>query len=151
VFSGSGGSMIDVALSTDYPRTLKPFVELLLGFPDGEHLWPGHPLLHVFQMLWDLTDPTNKARYTAREAPAALGPRPYLQFAGQIDGYSHPLAQQSVIVPLGGQLVGDVVEPRHEAALALDGRPVAPYPLSGNLNGVTAGVVQYETPFELGH
>jgi hypothetical protein len=151
VFSGSGGSMIDVALDTDYPQNLKPFVELLLGFPDGEHLWPGHPLLHVFQMLWDLTDPTNKARYTAREAPASLGPRPYLQFAGQVDGYFHPLAQQSVIVPLGGQLVGDVVQPIHEQALELDGRKPASYPLSGNLHGVTAGVVQYQTPYELGH
>ncbi len=151
VFSGAGGSMIDIAMSTTYPQTLKPFVELLLNFPSNDHLWAGHPVLHVFQMLWDLSDPSNKAPFTARHAPASLGPRPYLEFAGQVDGYFHPLAQQSVMVPLGGQLVGDIVEPSHAAALALDGRPVATYPLSGNLNGVTAGVVQYMTPFELGH
>lgn len=151
VFSGSGGSMIDVALSTTYPQTLKNFAELLLDFPADQHLWHGHPAVHAFQMLWDLTDPTNKAPFVTKGPRPGLQPKPYLQFAGQIDGYFHPLAQQSVIVPLGGQLVGEVVEPLHEAALKLDGRAVAAYPLKGNLNGVTAGVVQYATPFELGH
>lgn len=153
VYSGSGGSLIDVAVSTTYPQTLKPFVELLLELPGDEHIGPTHPVLHVFQMLWDLNDPTNKAPYTARHAPEALGPRPYLQFSGQVDGYFHPPAQQSVMVALGGQLVGQVLEPMHEQALTLDSRPVAAYPLEHNLNGVTAGVVQYRpsSQFELGH
>ena len=41
VYSGSGGSMIDVAMSTTYPQVLKPFVELLLDLPAEEHLWSG--------------------------------------------------------------------------------------------------------------
>ncbi len=43
------------------------------------------------------------------------------------------------------------MQPIHEQALELDGRQLGTYPLRGNLNGVTAGVVQYQTPYELGH
>ncbi len=151
VFSGSGGMLIEVAHSATYPVHLKPFVELLLSMPQGEALTRDHPLLHVFQNLWDHVDPVARARRVAQEPFAHRGPRPYLMTAGVVDGYFHPLAQQAVAVSLGGPLVGPTVEETLPGAMALAQRPAADFGVAGNLNGVTGGVVHFSSPHELGH
>jgi hypothetical protein len=151
VFSGAGGSLIEIANSAHEPTELAPKVELLLGFPLDQHLHEAHPLLHLFQHLWDLTDPQGKARYVAAEPRPGHAAKPFLMFAGERDGYFAPNAQAAVAVPLGATLVGPAVEPVLAQNLSLAGRSAVMGPLHGNLNGVTAGVVQYAAPFELGH
>ena len=151
VFSGAGGSLIEIANSALEPVPLKPFIELLLGFPEGQQIRRSHPLLHIFQNLWDFADPAAKARYVAKEPRGSRTPRPYFMTAGIRDGYFHPNAETATAVALGATAVGVDVDPTIPAALLLDGRKTAAYPLAYNLNAVTAGVVQYAAPFDLGH
>ncbi|MHB8875628.1 MAG: hypothetical protein ACYC8T_18235 [Myxococcaceae bacterium] len=151
VFSGAGGMLIEVANSGLEPVELKPTLELLLDFPAGQGLRRGHPLLHLFQNLWDYTDPVAKAAHVAREPHEGQAPRPFLMTAGVRDGYFSPLAETAAAVALGATQVGAEVDPTTPDALRLDGRDTMPYPLQGNLNGVTAALVQYAAPFTLGH
>ena len=152
VFSGSGGMLIEVANSGSYPVVRKPVVQDFMGFPAGEEISRRHPLLHLFQHLWDNVDPVARARHVALEPLAGRGPRPFLQFAAVTDGYFHPLAQQAVAVASGAQQVGPAAEETLPAALSLAGRPQARYPVQGNLpTGVTGAVVPQAVPNDLGH
>lgn len=151
VFSGAGGSLVDIANEALEPIEIRPSLELLLGFPSTDHLHQAHPMAHLFQHLWDLTDPQGKARYVAAEPHQGQQPKPFMMFAGERDGYFAPNAQSAVAVPLGGVLVGGSVETVVPGNLQLAGRTPVMGPLSNNLNGVTAGVVQYAAPFNLGH
>lgn len=78
-------------------------------------------------------------------------PRPFFMTAGIRDGYFHPNAETATAVSLFATAAGVDVDPTIPDALKLDGRSTVGYPLANNLNGVTAGVVQYAAPFELGH
>ncbi|MBL9038497.1 MAG: hypothetical protein JNG84_08305 [Archangium sp.] len=152
VFSGAGAMLIELANTTTYPLEIKGALELILGLTSGQSISRSYPLLHAFQSLWDYTDPSAKARHVAKDPLGGRPAKPFFQPQGFIDGYFHPVAQQSVAVSLGATLVGDELEPLTAAALKLDGRPTqATFPLKKNLNGVTAGVTQLSTPFELGH
>ncbi len=152
VFSGAGGLLIEVATETTWPVKLGDTLELLLGFKDGEQLDRGHPLLHAFQTLWDAIDPVAKARHVAREPFEGQVPRPYFLPQGLTDGYFHAGAQAAIGGALGTTVVGDELDATLPRTLRLDGRgTTAGFPLRGNLNGVTAGTVQLQTPFELGH
>ncbi|MFT3711735.1 MAG: hypothetical protein QM817_29200 [Archangium sp.] len=152
VFSGAGGLLIEVATETTYPVELRTTLELLLGFQSGERLERTHPLLHAFQSLWDFTDPVAKARHVAREPYEGQFAKPYFLPQGLTDGYFHPGAQAAVGGALGTTLLGDEVDMTLPRTLRLDGRGTSTaFPLRNNLNGVTAGTVQLQTPFELGH
>ncbi|MBM4378410.1 MAG: hypothetical protein FJ086_03780, partial [Deltaproteobacteria bacterium] len=85
VFSGSGGMLIEVANSGSYPVVLKPVVQDFMSFPAGEEISRRHPLVHLFQHLWDNVDPVARARHVALEPLADRGPRPFLQFAAVTD------------------------------------------------------------------
>jgi hypothetical protein len=152
VFSGAGGLLTEVATETTYPVKLGSTLELLLGFKAGETLERTHPLLHAFQTLWDATDPTAKARHVAREPYEGQVAKPYFLPQGLTDGYFHPGAQAAIGGALGTTLLGDELDPTLPRTLRLDGRgTTTAYPLRGNLDGVTAGTVQVQTPFDLGH
>ena len=152
VFSGAGGQLIEVASQTTYPVDLRTTLELLIGFKEGEVLERTHPLLHAFQSLWDSTDPSAKARHVAREPYPGQQPKPFFLPQGLIDGYFHPGAQAVIGGSLGTTLLGDEVDPTLPRTLRLDGQSTSTaFPLRNNLNGVTAGTIQLQTPFELGH
>lgn len=152
VFSGAGGMLIEVASETTYPVNLRETLQLLLDFKEGEVLNRTHPLLHAFQSLWDFTDPSAKGRHVAREPYEGQQPKPYFLPQGLIDGYFHPGAQTAVAGALGTTLIGEELDATTPRTLRLDGRgTTTAYPLRGNLNGVTAGTLQIQTPFDLGH
>lgn len=151
VFSGSGGNLVEMANTTTYPVRLKFFVEQLLQLPSGEELSVDHPVLHLFQHLWDQVDPIARARRVAQDPHPERGPRPFLMTAGVTDGYFHPRAQKAMAVALGAPIVGATVEEELPRGMALAQRDSIDFPAHGNLNGVTAGVVQYDVPHELGH
>ncbi len=152
VFSGAGGLLVEVATETTYPTHLGSALQLFLDFKDGETLTRTHPLLHLFQSLWDYTDPVAKARHVAREPFPGHAPKPYFLPQAILDGYFHPAAQTAVGGALATTLVGESVDATLPRTLALDGRGAqASYPLRGNLNGVTAGTVHLNVPHELGH
>lgn len=151
VFSGAGGMLIELANSSTYPVVFKPTLELLLGFPKDRGLRRSHPLLHMFQALWDYADPTTRAPFVAKAPHPGKAPVPFLMTAGIIDGYFHPLAENAVAIALGATQTGASVDKSLEDSLKLAGRALSPYPVAKNLSGVTAGVVQGASPFELGH
>lgn len=152
VFSGAGGLLLEVATETTYPLELRPAVELLLGFQAGQTLTRSHPLLNAFQSLWDFTDPVAKGRHVARQPYEGNAARPYFLPQGLIDGYFHPGAQAAVGGALATTLAGEELDGTLPRTLRLDGRgTTTAFPVKQNLNGVTAGTVQVQTPFELGH
>ncbi|MFO0595794.1 MAG: hypothetical protein U0228_10830 [Myxococcaceae bacterium] len=152
VFSGAGGLLLEVATETTYPVELHSTLELLLGFQTGERLDRNHPLLHAFQSLWDFTDPVGRAPHVAREPYPGQVAKPFFLPQGLVDGYFHPGAQAAVGGALGTTLLGDELDPTLPRTLRLDGRGTSQaFPLRNNLNGVTAGTVQLQTPFSLGH
>jgi hypothetical protein len=151
VFSGAGGMLIEVANTALRPVDLRPALELILEFPAGQGLRRSHPLLHLFQNLWDYADPVGKAPHVAREPHEGQAPRPFLMTAGVTDMYFSVQAETAAAVALGATQVGLEVDPETPNALRLDGRDTVSYPLRANLNGVTGGVVQYASPFKLGH
>lgn len=153
VFSGAGGLLLEVATETTYPTTLHQLIELLLEFKSGETLTRTHPLLHAFQTLWDLTDPTAKARHVAAEPYDGHVARPYLLPQGLLDGYFHEEAQAAIGGALQTTLIGAPADGSVlQRTLTLQGRGAqASYPVRNNLNGVTAGTMQYAVPFDLGH
>lgn len=151
VFSGAGGTLTEVAVEATEPTQLKPALELLLDPGGKPFLKHNHPLLHVFQNLWDYVDPTAKARYVAREPRPGMQPKPFFLPQGVRDGYFHPLAQQAVAVALGAGIGGTVVNAPISDALKLSGVEPITFPAHNNLNGVTAGITQFEVPYDLGH
>jgi len=152
VFSGAGGLLIEIATSTSYPVRLQELVSQLLGFEGTQLIDRTHPLLHAFQSLWDFTDPSAKARHVAKEPLPGKVAHPALMPQGLIDGYFHPWAQTSVAVQLGVSQAGDVLDATTPDTLSLAGLPTrAAFPLSKNVNGVTVGLSQVQTPYELGH
>jgi len=152
IFSGTGGMLIDVVLGAHEPANLKPLFELIFGFTaEGKELHRAHPILHALQHLWDQVDPVARARWVSLTPQPGHQARDILMFAGNRDSYFHPNAITSVAVPLGVSLVGESVESTLPDALELAGRKPVDYPLAGNLNGRTAGVVHVAAPHELGH
>ncbi len=151
VFSGAGGSLVEIANSALEPVELKPFIELLIDSTGAQKLRRSHPMLHLFQNLWDLADPSAKARHVAAEPHPGHTPKPFFMTAGIRDGYFHPNAETATAVSLHATETGAEVDPTIPASMALAGRTTVPYPIEKNLNGVTGGIVQYPAPFELGH
>jgi len=93
-----------------------------------------------------------RAPHVAREPYAGQAAKPFFLPQGLVDGYFHPGAQAAVGGALGTTLLGEELDPTLPRTLRLDGRGTSQaFPLRNNLNGVTAGTVQLQTPFSLGH
>jgi len=150
VFSGAGGMLIEIAVTAVEPLVLGPLVANFVEL-EADDLHIDHPLLHTFQALWDLVDPVVKAPYVARRPQGDKHVPHVFMSAGVRDGYFHPRSQAAVATSLGASLVGDEVEPILPASLALDGRETASFPLVGNIEGKTVGVVQYAAENTQGH
>jgi len=150
VWSGAGGTLVEVAVEAVEPVPFAPVLAGRLGL-ELEELTQAHPLLHAFQTVWDLVDPVAKGRRVFAEPRPGMPPRPTLMIAGFRDGYFSPASQAALAVSLGVPLAGPEVEPELPAALQLAGIDPADYPAQGNLDGVTAAVDQYAAPHTLGH
>ena len=152
VLSGSGGSLIDIAVNATEPVTLKGLLELTLELQEeGKEIHLAHPILHALQNLWDMADPVAKAPYIVKEPRPGLEPKDVFMSAGVIDGYFSPNAEAALAVALGIPLVGERVEPVLPDSIVLSGVQEIEYPVNNNLNGRTAAVVQYDAPNILGH
>ncbi|MDF1563688.1 MAG: hypothetical protein P1V51_11640 [Deltaproteobacteria bacterium] len=152
LWSGAGGILVEIAVTALEPIELKPFVELLLGMTaEGAELHRAHPILHAFQNVWDLADPIAKAPWHTAVTHPGIPPKDVMMTAGVRDGYFHPRAETAMAVSLGIPLVGEEVEPWLPDSLRLAGDSTRGYPLQGNLNGRTAGVVHYASPENNGH
>jgi len=152
VLSGSGGSLIDIAVNATEPVTLKGLLELTLELQEeGKEIHLAHPILHALQNLWDMADPVAKAHYVVKAPRPGLEPKDVFMSAGVVDGYFSPNAEAALAVALGVPLAGDRVEPVLPDSIELSGVSPVDYPVNNNLNGKTAAVVQYDAPNTLGH
>ena len=151
VLSGAGGMLVEIAVTAIEPVVLKAVAELALNLGPNEEVRIDHPVLHAAQNLWDFVEPVAKANRVTAEPYPGFQPRDVLMTAGFRDGYFHPRAQSAMAVAMGLSLVGNQAEPILPARLSLAGKPNVAFPLRGNLNERTAGVVAYGAPAEQGH
>jgi hypothetical protein len=149
MLSGSGGSLIEIAVAATEPFDVRNTLELFMGMDRPLHR--AHPLLHAMQNVWDLVDPVVKGPYVVARPHPGIPPKDVLMSAGIRDGYFHPRAENALAIALQIPLVGSAVDAAIVQSMALAGVPQADYPLKGNVNGKAAAVAQYAAPFSLGH
>jgi len=150
VWSGAGGVLVEIAATAIEPFELAAVLGPRLGL-DADEVDQSHPLLHVFQNVWDHVDPIAHGRHVNRQRLGGKPPVHTLMTAGVRDGYFSPDSEAAMAVALGTPLAGDVVEPTLPATLELAGLSPVDYPVRGNQDGTTSAVVQYAAPFNLGH
>ena len=151
MFSGSGGILVEIATTATEPFAFRGLLETLVELDEDQQIHRFHPLLHTFQNLWDMVDPIAKAKHISREPFPGFEPRDIFMSAGIIDGYFSPRSQAAMAVALGTEHVGEQVDEMILDSLSLAGYQQHTYPLSKNLNGRVSGVVEYESPYSLGH
>jgi hypothetical protein len=118
--------------------------------------WPAeltqaHPFLPMLQHVWDFADPISLARHVVREPWPGNAGKDVLMTAGVYDGYFTPASQAAIAGALGVPLAGERVERQVGATLELLGLPEVVFPVSANLDGRTAAVVQYAADDTKGH
>lgn len=151
VLSGAGGILVEIAVEAVEPVMLKGIAELALRLDEEEEVHLAHPVLHAAQNLWDLVDPIAKANRLVKAPFDGVPPKHVMMTAGFLDGYFNPRSQAAMAVAMGLPLAGERVEPILGERIDLAGNGSADFPLSHNLSGMTAGVVQYAAPHTLGH
>jgi hypothetical protein len=155
ILSGSGGTLIEVALEANRPVNVKALLEQVLQLRDDEELDRFSPLLHGLQHLWDYVDPIVHARYAVREPLPDMPRKHWIQHSEVDDGYFSVESRTALSGALGLPFAQPVEEqeaieimttiaPEHDQPLAL--------PIQGNLEGGVTGVVAMYQPSVLdGH
>ncbi|MEM6930867.1 MAG: hypothetical protein AAF602_28290, partial [Myxococcota bacterium] len=152
VFSGAGGSLIEIASEGTSPVELRALLRVFLGYRPDEKLDQFDPLLHGLQHVWDYVDPMVHARHVTLEPHPGIPPKHVLMHSGLTDGYFSPDSRGNLSVALGTPLAGGVLEQRGLDLLELIGFDEAlEYPVRGNIEGVTSATVQYAPSVLDGH
>lgn len=156
VLSGSGATLIEVALKTMKPVELKPLILSLLRYKRSEEMDKFDLILSALQHTWDFVDPSVHARYAYQEPHPQTPAKHILQHLGMEDGYFSVYSRTALTGALGIDVAEPVLEPEvvdimeviapaHSAAL--------PTPVQGNLaEGQITGVAAiYEPSVMDGH
>jgi hypothetical protein len=151
LLSGAGGILVEIAVTAVEPFPFKGTLETLIELDTEVGLHVGHPMLHALQNLWDFVDPIAKARHISAEPHPGMQAKHVMMTAGIFDGYFYPRSQAAMAAALQVDLVGDEVEPVLPEILRMSGRDTATFPLKDNAHGKTMGVVQFASPYTLGH
>ena len=162
ILSGAGGSYIENVVHKLSPLAVRPFLEILLGYGKiGRTLGEHDPMLSILQWAGEPADPPLYARPLVSEPPAGVSPRHVLMLQGIVDTYILPPIANATSLSLGLDLAGDELDttaPELAAfaplgdLLALVGRGRVALPVTGNVAGATAVVVQHaEDGVEDGH
>lgn len=149
ILSGSGATLIEVALKSTKPVNLKPLLEQALGYANDEHLDRFSPALNAVQYTWDFIDPEVHARYLINQPHPDTPAKHILQHSGVDDGYFSVKSRTAVSAAVGLDFAKPVEEPE-----ALDIMSVAApahdqpldTPISANLAGGITGVVAMYQP-----
>lgn len=150
VWSGAGGVLVEIGLHAVEPLDLHMITAGQTGIPP-EQLTEAHPFLPMLQHVWDIADPISVARHVVREPWRGNAPKDVFMTAGVYDGYFTPASQAAIAGALGVPLAGERVEEELGATLELFGLPEETFPVSGNLDGHTAAVVQFAADNTKGH
>jgi pimeloyl-ACP methyl ester carboxylesterase len=139
VLSGAGGLLYLSLLYKTEPVDIAGLIGAFIrDFPLDEF----NNILALLQGWIDYSDPASFARYLVREPRAGVGAKQIFQTEGFIDRYTPPPAIEALAVAIGTNLVAPVVEP--VAGLELRGNQVLTAPVTGNQDGVTSVLLQYE-------
>lgn len=152
IFSGSGGILIEIAVTSMKPLDVNKALRTFLRYGD-QPLDQFDPALHAVQHVWDYVDPVVHARHVFKEPHAGVPAKHVIQHSGLMDGYFTPTSRAALSLALGAPLVKPVVEPEAFEQLRWGGLSEAiEVPVQGNgQGGVTAVVTQYEPQVLDGH
>jgi dienelactone hydrolase len=139
VLSGAGGLLYLSLLHKTQPIDIRGIVSALIR---DQPLDEFNPTLALLQMWIERSDPVNYGPLLAAAPPAGQPAKHVFQSEGLIDDYTPPLSIEALAVSIGGHLVAPVLQ--DIPGLALRGHEVLRAPVTGNLDGTTAVLLQYE-------
>ncbi len=153
IFSGSGGILIEIAVTSLKPINVGGLLRLLLRYRTNEPLDQFDPALHAVQHVWDFVDPTVHARHVFQTPFEGVPAKHVIQHSGLMDGYFTPVSRAAFSVAIGAPLAEPVYEPSALEVMRWRGLGEAlQTPLQGNHpSGVTAAVLQYPPQVLDGH
>jgi dienelactone hydrolase len=144
VLSGAGALLYQALLTKTEPFDIASLVPSLVRDPDVDE---NDPILAILQTWVERSDPANYGPLLVRHPPdgpdgTPLPPKPIYQSEGFIDHYAPNPTIESFATSIGL----DQVEPLKSTidGLTLRGRTPLTAPVTGNLNGVTAVLLQYD-------
>jgi len=147
VLSGAGGGMSITLTQRKDVVDIEALIKEMLRFESDEELTELHPVSGLIQVLTDITDPLNYARYWVAEAEwFSTAPVPLLLTEGLLDEQT-PSRTTEALGAAGGLPVLDPVA-NISTAHSLLGLTEQALPASGNQTGwdgepVTVGLAQY--------
>jgi hypothetical protein len=153
VFSGSGGVLVEIAVTSKKPVDVGALLSSFLRYRDDEPLDQFDPALHAIQHIWDMVDGVVHARHVARDMHPGVPAKHVLQHSGLQDGYFTPISRAAFTTALKADLVTPVLEEQAFVQMSLEGKtqPLTP-PVSGNGPlGTTNVAVQYAPEVLDGH
>jgi hypothetical protein len=140
VLSGTGGllylSMLYKLAPIDFPQLVSALVR---DAPVDED----NPTLALAQLWIERADGANYARFFAREPPPPSGPKNIFQTEGFVDTYAPNPAIEAFATAVGGDLV-QTPATAPVLGLQLRGRSVLAPAITGNLDGATVVLAQYQ-------
>lgn len=139
VLSGTGGILY---LSLLYKTAPVSFPELIASVTRDNPIDEDNPTLSLAQMWIDRADGANYARLMVRNPPPGNAPKNIFQTEGFTDTYAPNPAIEAFATALGGDLVMTANTMPVEG-LTLRGRAVVDAPVTGNDDGVTTVLAQY--------
>ncbi len=139
VLSGAGGLIyLSLLLKTEPVNIAGIIGAFIRDYPLDEF----NNFLALIQGWIDLSDPVNYAPYLVRAPLQGVGAKYIYQSEGFTDRYTPPPSIEALATAIGGNQVDPVIQPIE--GLSLRGRDVLTAPVTDNVNGVTAVLLQYD-------
>lgn len=152
VLSGAGGLIYLSMLHKTEPLDITIVVAAIIR---DEPLDEFNPTLALVQTWIERSDPVNYGPLLARSPPLGpdgipMAPKHVFQSEGLIDDYTPPPSIEALATSIGGNPVAPVLQ--EIPGLTLRGREVLDAPVTGNIDGTTVVLLQYqETSGSDGH
>jgi dienelactone hydrolase len=139
VLSGAGGLLYFSLLYKTEPVDIAGLAQALIrDYPLDEF----NPVLALLQGWIDVSDATAFAPLLVRRPLDGIGAKDIYQSEGFTDRYTPTVSIEALATAIGGQQVNPVIQ--DIPGLALRGSAIGDAPVSGNLDGKTAVLMQYE-------
>jgi hypothetical protein len=140
VLSGAGGLLYYALLDKTEPIDIASIVDLAIG---DDNLDEFNPTLALLQTWMERSDSVNYGPLLVRTPPRGSAPRPIFQTMGIVDHFTPLRTIAAFATSIGGNQVRPLVDAAPIEGLALRGREVLSAPVSRNLDGATAVLLQY--------
>lgn len=138
VLSGAGGLLyLSMILKTEPLDVAGIVAAFIRDYPLDEF----NPVLALLQGYMDRSDPVSYGPLLSRRPLDGVPAKPIFQSEGFTDRYTPVPSIEALAVSIGGNQVSPVID--EIEGFALRGRPALDAPVSGNLDGITAVLLQY--------